>query len=1020
MQRTAQVVALQNKIENIRNIAIIAHVDHGWLSALTQGKTTLSDSLLASNGIISQKLAGKVRYLDSREDEQERGITMEASGISLFFSRLCNLDAVPEKTDYLINLIDSPGHVDFSCEVSTASRLCDGGLLLVDAVEGVCAQTHTVLRQAVRERVRPILVLNKIDRLILEWKQTPLEAFIHLSKILEQVNAILGEYEARELLQEAEVAAEEPLDDHESDMTQEEGDKEREEYYFAPEKGNVIFASAIDGWAFRTSDFARLYASKLGVNEHTLNKYMWGKYYLDPKTKRVVGPRGLKGRNLKPLFVQFALDNLFRVYDTVLHQSDPAQVEKIITSLGVKVAPREIKTKEVRTLLQSIMSQWLPLAAAVLVAVVQKIPNPREAQAYRMDPIIIPSPEDPPEKQLTDRAIVSCDTSLSAPVAAFLSKIFSVSAKELPASVEEKKKTAQAQAEARQLAIARSKARAALRAGEDSVDVESIAAKAEALALASQQADAGDDKVFIGFARIYSGIIKVGQTIQILGPKFSLASPERHLHQFEMVVERLFLLMGKDLQDLDQVPAGNVFGILVRNENILKTATLSSTIYCSSLAGMKLEAPPILRVALEPSDPTQLKQLVSGLKLLDRADPAVQVDFEDTGENVIVCAGELHLEIGIEASEPLVPYRETIIALPSLQSQKDSNVLLATLGTVEKTTPNLRFALRVIPLPAPLRTHLLKTSDEIARIASFKSEEQQQAETQRFLAEMKHQISEAKKDGKCPDVGADWTSLLDKIVSFGPKNTGPNLLVNCLSTTEMQLWADPLDKLAGRDTVKGFEYQASIAAGFQLGTAAGPLCAEAIAGVAVLLERFEIVQEDSDLSFLPGQVLSLVKESIKTGFLQWSPRLMLAMYTCDLQTEAQFLGKVDGVLSRRRGKILSEDIKDGTTLFTLEASLPVVESFGFVDGTPEWLTVDLRKKTSGVASPQLVFSGFELLDIDPFWVPTTEEELEDHGAIADRENLAKMYMEKVRIRKGLAIEKKLVEHGDKQRNMKNK
>jgi hypothetical protein len=105
MDRNSHIKELQTKPEFIRNICIIAHVDHG--------KTTLSDSLLSSNGIISQKLAGKVRYLDSRPDEQERGITMESSAISLYFRHIKE----PKTNDYLINLIDSPGHVDFSCEV---------------------------------------------------------------------------------------------------------------------------------------------------------------------------------------------------------------------------------------------------------------------------------------------------------------------------------------------------------------------------------------------------------------------------------------------------------------------------------------------------------------------------------------------------------------------------------------------------------------------------------------------------------------------------------------------------------------------------------------------------------------------------------------------------------------------------------------------------------------------------------------------------------------------------------------
>ncbi len=163
---------LQHQTSQIRNFCILAHVDHG--------KTTLADTLLASNGIISSRMSGKLRYMDSRQDEQERGITMKASAISLVHTD-------SSQKQFLINLIDSPGHVDFSSEVSTAIRLCDGAIILVDVCEGICPQTHAVLRQASQESLKLVLVFNKIDRLIGELKMYVfvisqyIEIIIHLT-----------------------------------------------------------------------------------------------------------------------------------------------------------------------------------------------------------------------------------------------------------------------------------------------------------------------------------------------------------------------------------------------------------------------------------------------------------------------------------------------------------------------------------------------------------------------------------------------------------------------------------------------------------------------------------------------------------------------------------------------------------------------------------------------------------------------------------------------------------------------
>jgi elongation factor 2 len=173
-----EIVKLMTQTERIRNTSIIAHVDHG--------KTTLSDSLLAAAGIISEQVAGQKLFLDSWELEQKRQMTVFASNISLVHTY--------KGVDYLINLIDTPGHIDFSGNVTRSLRAVDGALVVVDAVEGPMTQTETVLMQALRERVKPILFINKVDRLIRELKLSPEEIQRRFARIITRINTIIEKY----------------------------------------------------------------------------------------------------------------------------------------------------------------------------------------------------------------------------------------------------------------------------------------------------------------------------------------------------------------------------------------------------------------------------------------------------------------------------------------------------------------------------------------------------------------------------------------------------------------------------------------------------------------------------------------------------------------------------------------------------------------------------------------------------------------------------------------------------------
>ncbi len=214
---TSTIKELMRKPEHIRNIGIVAHIDHG--------KTTLTDNLLAGAGMMSEELAGKQLAMDFVEQEQERGITIYAANVSMVHEW--------EGEHYLINLIDTPGHVDFGGDVTRAMRAVDGVVVVIDAVEGVMPQTETVIRQALKERVRPILFINKVDRSIKELKLTPEQMQENFKNIIDEVNALIRKY----------------------------GEKEYTEgWMVSVADGSVAFGSAVRNWAISVP-----YMKKTGI-----------------------------------------------------------------------------------------------------------------------------------------------------------------------------------------------------------------------------------------------------------------------------------------------------------------------------------------------------------------------------------------------------------------------------------------------------------------------------------------------------------------------------------------------------------------------------------------------------------------------------------------------------------------------------------------------------------------------------------------------------------------------------------
>lgn len=338
---------LLNFPEQIRNIALAGHLHHG--------KTAFMDMLVMQTHDLSERLekrTGKrrdeqLRYTDVHFLERERGLSIKAAPMSLV------LQGTKGKS-YLFNILDTPGHVNFVDEVAASLRLADGVVLVVDVVEGVQANTEQIIKHAVLEDLPLTLVVNKMDRLILELKLPPNDAYFKLKHVVEEVNTVIEK------------------------TLPGQGEKRR----LSPEKGNVAFACTSMGWCFTLQSFAKMYAEtypKLDSAEFAVR--LWGDIFFNPKSRKFTR-KGIEERS-KRTFVNFVLEPIYKLYSHTISES-PDDLKETLATLGINLKPSQLKS-DAKVLLNLVCEQFFGLATGFVDMVVQHIPSPVEGARKKLE-----------------------------------------------------------------------------------------------------------------------------------------------------------------------------------------------------------------------------------------------------------------------------------------------------------------------------------------------------------------------------------------------------------------------------------------------------------------------------------------------------------------------------------------------------------------------------------------------------------------------------------------------------------
>jgi len=816
----------------IRNIALVGHLHHG--------KTTFVDCLMEQTHPAFQRPEDSdTRYTDAQFLEIQRGCSLKSTPISIIMQN-------QRSKSYLLNIFDTPGHVNFSDEVTAAYRLCDGVVLVVDVHEGIMMQTERLLRHALQEKLPVMLCINKIDRLILELKLPPNDAYSKIRYTLDKLNQLVQTF---------------ALDDAP---------------IFSPLNRNVIFASSRFNICLSVDSFAELYASKYkSINAKSFADRLWGDYYFDVQSKKIT-KRGEIGQSRT--FVHFILEPLYKLFAHVCGDVDTC-LPRFCREMGIKLNKNE-QRMNIRPLIALICKRFFGDFTAFVDLVTDQIPSPVESAKTKV--------------QLN---------------------YMGVNESQLGTEISQCNKDGV-------LYVHTTKNFATF-----------------------------DATSFHVFGRVFSGILRSGDEVKILGESYSIQDEEDCRI---LPVGRLWISVGRYRIEVEKVPAGMWVMIEGIDEPISKSSTIIEKDYNEDdiyiFRPLKFNTKSVVKLAIEPINPSELPKMLDSLRKVNKSYPLLTTRVEESGEHVILGTGELYLdsvmhdmrkvfgEIDIKVADPVVSFCETVVETSTLKCFAQ--------------TPNQKNKLTMIA--EPLEKGLAEDiENEVVNIGWNR-----------------------KQLGEFFQSKYDWDLLAARSIwAFGPDLTGPNILVDDTLPSEVD------KQLLG--TVKE-----SLIQGFQWASREGPLCDEPMRNVKFKMLDATIATEA--LYRGGGQVIPTSRRCAYSAFLMATPRLMEPYNTVEVIAPADCVSAVYTVLSKRRGHVTTDAPIPGSPLYIIKAFIPVIDSFGF--------ETDLRTHTQGQAFCMSVFNHWQIVPGDPLDKSIVIHPLEVQPAT----HLAREFMIKTRRRKGLS------------------